>query len=101
MHKCIQNSDYNYHKRGFYSYPGIILTSEVRKDLFKALHESGESEEPKAIHFFITHSETTCKDYFSSDVPHKADRKLSPGVKYGSKRFQKGTYSRPLYSLKK
>ena len=101
MHKCIQNSDYNYHKRGFYSYPGIILTSEVRKDLYKALPESGESKEPKTTHFFITHSETTCKDYFSSDVPHKVDRKLSQGVKYGSKRFQKGTYSRPLYCLKK
>ena len=101
MHKCIQNSDYNYHKRGFYSYPGIILTSEVRKDICKALPESGESKEPKTTHFFITYSETTCKDYFSSDVPHKVDRKLSQGVKYGSKRFQKGTYSRPLYCLKK
>ena len=68
MHKCIQNSDYNYHKRGFYSYPGIILTSEVRKDFCEALPESGES---KTIHFFITHSETTRKDYFSSDAHTK------------------------------
>ena len=71
MHKCIQNSDYNYHKRGFYSYPRIILTSEVRKDLCEALPESGESKEPKTIHFFITHSKTTCKDYFSSDAHTK------------------------------